>query len=429
VVGCLRGPNSVLTLSCSCYSIVAGTFAKLVKAYSHELEDCVVPNGIEPKWERDLKNRVLITGGAGFIGIRVARNLLNHGHEVSILDGFIPQIHGSNAELPADLRDAVQLFRGDVRDASLCARALQDQHILVHLAAETGTGQSMYRVRHYSDVNIGATATLLELLLEGKQSVQNVVVASSRAIYGEGAAQCPEHGRVYPDARSKESMEAKDFEPKCPFCGCSTRMVATPEEAPFRPSSLYGLTKQVQEQMVLMYAATLGINGFGLRYQNVYGPGQSLKNPYTGILAIFSNQARANEPIYIFEDGKESRDFVYVDDVVEATVRAVEAPPQAPVALNVGTGVPVTVDEVVRHTLAYFSSSSKVTVTGAFRKGDIRHNCADTEKMQTTLGFVPGWKFENGLREFLTWAAGEQLEARSYEQSLAEMRAKGLMHG
>jgi dTDP-L-rhamnose 4-epimerase len=372
---------------------------------------------------------VLITGGAGFIGSRVARSLLSAGHEVSILDNFSPQIHGDNAGLPADLRDCVQLFRGDVRDVSLCQRALEGQQVLVHLAAETGTGQSMYRVRHYTDVNIGATASLMELLLTGKYPVRSVVVASSRAIYGEGAARCPEHGVVYPNARSKEAMEAGDFEPKCPCCGHATTAVPTPEDAPFRPSSLYGLTKQVQEQMVLMYAATLGINGFALRYQNVYGPGQSLKNPYTGILAIFSNLARANEPIYIFEDGQESRDFVYVDDVVEATLRCVEAPAQKPVALNVGTGLPVTVAEVVTATLTYFSSSSKVAVTGAFREGDIRHNFASVERLRATLGFVPGWRFEDGLRKFLAWAGGQRLEERNYEQSLAEMRAKGLMHG
>jgi len=376
-----------------------------------------------------LKNRVLITGGAGFIGSRVARKLLSRGHEVSILDCFTPQIHGNHAELPVDLRDSVQLFRGDVRDASLCARALEGQNVLVHLAAETGTGQSMYRVRHYSDVNIGATASLMELLLEGKYPVQSVVVASSRAVYGEGAAQCPQHGLVFPDARSKVSMEARDFEPKCPRCGRSTGMFATSEEAPLRPSSLYGLTKQVQEQMVLMYASTLGINGFALRYQNVYGPGQSLRNPYTGILAIFSNQARADEPIYIFEDGKESRDFVYVDDVVEATVRSIEAPPQRPVALNVGTGNAVTVAQVVEQTVAYFSSRSEVTVTGAFREGDIRHNCANVEKLKTTLDVVPGIRFEEGLRAFLLWASGEQPEERNYEQSLAELRKMGLMHG
>jgi dTDP-L-rhamnose 4-epimerase len=373
--------------------------------------------------------RVLITGGAGFIGSRLARRLLALGHEVSILDKFSPQIHGDNADLPADLRSSVQLFRGDVRDLELCRRALEGQTVLVHLAAETGTGQSMYRVRHYTEVNIGATAGLMELLLSGKFPLHTMVVASSRAIYGEGAAQCPAHGLVYPDARSRHTMEAGDFEPKCPHCGSATSMLPTSEEAPLHPSSLYGLTKQVQEQMVLMYAATLGINGFALRYQNVYGPGQSLKNPYTGILAIFSNQARANEPINIFEDGRESRDFVHIDDVVEATRLCVEASAQRPIALNVGTGVAVTVAEVVKHTLDYFSSSSQVTVTGAFRLGDIRHNCASVERLRATLGFVPSRQFAGGLREFLAWASGERLEARNYEQSLDEMRKAGLMYG
>jgi dTDP-L-rhamnose 4-epimerase len=376
-----------------------------------------------------VNQRVLITGGAGFIGSRVARKLLSTGYEVSILDNFSPQIHGDNSELPADLRDSVQLFRGDVRDVGLCEQALKGQQVLVHLAAETGTGQSMYRVRHYSDVNIGATSSLMEILLAGKSPMESMVVASSRSIYGEGAGQCGEHGVVYPNARSNKAMEGGDFEPKCPHCGEATAMVPTTEAAPFRPSSLYGLTKQVQEQMVLMYAGTLGINGFALRYQNVYGPGQSLKNPYTGILAIFSNQARANEPIYIFEDGLESRDFVYVDDVVEATVRCIAAPAQRPVALNVGTGIAVTVADVVKNIIAYFSSSSTATVTGAFREGDIRHNCASVEKLRNTLDFVPGWRFEDGLREFLAWAEGQRLETRGYEQSLAEMRKMGLMHG
>jgi dTDP-L-rhamnose 4-epimerase len=376
-----------------------------------------------------LKDRVLITGGAGFIGSRVARKLLRAGHEVSLLDSFSPQIHGNDAELAADLRGSVQMFRGDVRDRDLCQRALVGQNVLIHLAAETGTGQSMYRVHHYTDVNIGGTAGLMELLLTGRYPVRTLVVASSRSVYGEGAAECPQHGVVYPEARTKAAMEAGDFEPKCPRCGHSTTLAATPEEAPLRPSSLYGLTKQMQEQMTLLYASTLGINGFALRYQNVYGPGQSLKNPYTGILAIFSNQARANEPIYIFEDGQESRDFVYVDDVVEATVRCLDAPAQSPVALNVGTGLPVTVTEVVRHTLQHFSSRSAVTVTGAFREGDIRHNCAKIERLRRILDFEPRWRFADGLREFLNWAGEQRLEARNYEQSLAEMRDKGLMHG
>lgn len=376
-----------------------------------------------------MKDRVLITGGAGFIGTRVARRLLRDGFEVSVLDNFSPQIHGDSTKLPEDLRGVVRLYRGDVRNRDLCTKAMADAQVLVHLAAETGTGQSMYQVQHYTEVNIGATAGLMELLLASKHDLRSMVVASSRAVYGEGAAVCPEHGTVYSKARSRAAMEAGQFEPQCPVCKRPTTMAVTTEDAPFRPSSLYGLTKQVQEQLVLMYAKTLGINGFGLRYQNVYGPGQSLKNPYTGILAIFSNQARASEPIYIFEDGKESRDFVYVDDVVEATVRCVIAPAMEPIALNVGTGTAVSVNEVVENILSYFKSGSKVSVTGAFREGDIRHNCASTALLEQTLGFVPSLKFADGLREFLSWVEQQALGAMTYERSLQELRTKGLMHG
>jgi len=373
--------------------------------------------------------RVLITGGAGFIGSHLARQLLNRGFEVTILDNFSPQIHGQNRDLPRDLAGSVRLIRGDIRDPRTCELALEQQKVVVHLAAETGTGQSMYQVRHYSEVNISGTATMMELLLSGRYPVQNLVVASSRAVYGEGAALCPEHGQVFPHARTQQSMEAGCFEPTCPFCGSTTAMLPTPEEAPFGPMSFYGLTKQVQEQMVLMYAETLGINGFALRYQNVYGPGQSLKNPYTGILAIFSSRARAHEPIYIFEDGKESRDFVYVDDVVEATMRCIEAPVQKPITLNVGTGTAVSVVDVVRHVTSFFSSSSAVSITGAFRKGDIRHNCANVDRLQATLGFVPQRQFGDGVLKFLAWAGGERIEDIGYDHSLDEMRSRGLIHG
>ncbi|HWA96165.1 MAG TPA: NAD-dependent epimerase/dehydratase family protein [Terracidiphilus sp.] len=376
-----------------------------------------------------MSRRILITGGAGFIGSRVARSLLTAGLEVSILDNFIPQIHGDNTELPEHLRNSVQLFRGDVRDIDLCARALEGCQALVHLAAETGTGQSMYQVRHYSDVNVTATAGIMELLLSGRYSLQSMVVASSRAVYGEGAARCSEHGVVYPLGRRKEAMQAGDFEPHCPYCGKITAMAPTTEDAPLHPLSLYGLTKQVQEQMALMYAATLGINGFALRYQNVYGPGQSLRNPYTGILAIFSNRARTNKPIYIFEDGRESRDFVYIDDVVEATVRCIQAPAQEPVALNVGSGTPTSVYEVVQQIVRYYKSSSEVIVNGVFREGDIRHNCADLQRLHSSFGFTPGTPFEAGLRKFLAWAEEHEPVRLNYERSLHEMREAGLLHG
>ncbi|MBZ5489503.1 MAG: NAD-dependent epimerase/dehydratase family protein [Acidobacteriia bacterium] len=373
--------------------------------------------------------KILISGGAGFIGTHVARRLLDNGYEVTVLDNFSEQIHGKDRELAPDLRGEVRLVVGDVRDEDAWRKALLGQEVVLHLAAETGTGQSMYRVRHYTDVNIAGTSTLVELLLAGNTQVQSLIVASSRAVYGEGAYKCGEHGTVYPAGRVVADMKKGEYEPKCPVCSLACLTIPTTEEAPFRPSSLYGLTKQVQEQMALLYAHTLGINGFALRCQNVFGPGQSLKNPYTGILAIFSNQARANEPIYIFEDGKESRDFVYIDDVVEATVRCVEAKPQPPAALNIGSGRSVSVQQVAEAIVRHFNSKSEVIVNGAFREGDIRHNTADLSRAKNVLGFSPAWKFADGLQEFLMWSERQDAGTALYEHSLAEMREKGLMHG
>ena len=192
--------------------------------------------------------------------------------------------------------------------------------------------------------------------------------------------------------------------------------------------SMYGLTKQVQEQAVLLFARTRGINGFGLRYQNVYGPGQSLKNPYTGILAVFSNLARQNLPIEIYEDGLESRDFVYIDDVVEATLRSINYPGQFVGALNVGSGEATSVITVAQEIKAFFKSNSTIGVTGAFRMGDIRHNIADVAKLEKVLGFVPGVPFKQGLANFSGWAAGQAPEDKAaYLRSVSELAARGLM--
>ena len=273
-----------------------------------------------------MKAKVLITGGAGFIGTHVARRLLQSGHQVTILDNFSPQIHGDITDLPADLRDDAKLIRGDVRDPEIWEKALVDCEVVLNLAAETGTGQSMYEVSRYEQVNVAGTANLYQALASNPQRrVERIVVASSRSIYGEGAYRCPNEGLVYPVSRSTADKLAGHFDPLCPVCGGACDSVPTPEQAPFQPSSFYGLTKQVQEQMTLLFGDALGIPSFALRYQNVLGPGQSLKNPYTGILAVFSNLARAGSEMNVFEDGMESRDFVYIDDVVQATTTCVES--------------------------------------------------------------------------------------------------------
>lgn len=377
----------------------------------------------------DFKRNILITGGAGFIGLNLCRALLKGGANIRILDSFSPQIHATDT-VPPDLAGTVELIKADIRVRDAMRRALSGVDSVVHLAAETGTGQSMYEIERYFSVNVQGTATLLDLLQNDDcgKSLRSIVVASSRAVYGEGAYQCHTHGMVFPEQRGRERMSSGAFDPVCPACGSPMSLLPTPELAPFMPMSMYGLTKQVQEQAVLLFARTRGINGFGLRYQNVYGPGQSLKNPYTGILAVFSNLARQNQPIDIYEDGLESRDFVYIDDVVEATVRSVNYDGQFVGALNVGSGQATSVMTVAQEIKSFFDSESTIKVTGAFRMGDIRHNIADVSTLEKVLGFVPSVTFKQGLSNFLDWAAVQAPEDKAaYLRSVSELAARGLM--
>jgi dTDP-L-rhamnose 4-epimerase len=374
--------------------------------------------------------KVLVTGGAGFIGAHLVRRLLDEGCAVSVVDNFSSQVHGDVHDLAPDLKNHVQLFRGDVRDRDLVCRAMENQDTIVHLAAETGTGQSMYEVRRYQDANIGGTATIIDVLVNRTTSrVSKILVASSRAVYGEGQYRCAEHGTVYPGTRRLDRLLAGKYDPVCPICQSECIPEATAEDCPIRPLSFYGLTKQVQEDLVLMFARTCGLSAYTLRYQNVYGPGQSLSNPYTGILAIFSSLARANSPIQIFEDGEESRDFVFVEDAVEATWRCVREDACSVEAFNVGTGERTAVLQVAKGIVEFFGSSSEISITGAFRQGDIRHNYADISKVQNALGFTPRFIFREGLRGFLDWTEGREGISAGYESSLNEMRERGLLYG
>ena len=374
--------------------------------------------------------RILITGGAGFIGTHLTRHLLDRGHGVTILDNFLSQVHGDRQTPAVDIAAHVRLVVGDVADAPTLSSALDGVDAIVHLAAETGTGQSMYEVSRYARTNLQGTALLYDLLAKTpKHNVTKIVVASSRAIYGEGAYHCLHHGVVYPKSRTSAEKKASLFDPVCPICSEHCESVPTPESAPLQPSSYYGLTKQVQEQTVLLFGETLGISSMALRYQNVYGPGQSLTNPYTGILAIFSNLARTGRQLQIFEDGLESRDFVYVDDVVRATACCVLGNFQGSHCVNIGSGARTSVLEVANGINDFYGGHSKVRVTGEFRDGDIRHGFADLSRVQSLLHYEPKWGFDLGLRKFLEWASQSQPEVGAYEQSLVEMKEKGLLHG
>lgn len=373
--------------------------------------------------------KVLITGGAGFIGSRLARKLHAQGAIVTVLDNLSEQIHGRDAVFPASLLEVAHCVRGDICDKSKVETLVGDQEVIVHLAAETGTGQSMYAVEHYSQVNLQGTAVLLDILMNNRPvALRKLVVASSRAVYGEGQYHCTTHGTVYPAARTSTSMAVGAFDPICPHCSASVTVEATAEPTPFGPSSFYGLTKQVQEQMVLMFASALGIDGFAMRYQNVYGPGQSLNNPYTGILAVFSNIVRQGKALNIFEDGLESRDFVFIDDVVDATAACIAPEIHGVMALNVGSGVRTTVTEVAQAIVEYFHADVPLQVSGAFRIGDIRHNVADISRIQALTGYEPRWSFHDGLKQFLDWASGYAAsDAAGYERSLEELAERGLI--
>ena len=373
---------------------------------------------------------ILITGGAGFIGSRLARALKQRGATVTVLDNMSPQIHGSNPRTSALFKaidGQVRFIEADVTNREALTAALAGQHAVVHYAAETGTGQSMYQIDHYARINVGGTALLLDILANQPHSVQRVVVASSRSIYGEGKYHSAEHGVVYPGHRSAAVMSAGQFEVQHPAGGSALQLLATDEDSLIHPSSVYGITKQVQEQLVMTVCPTLNIAGVALRYQNVYGPGQSLSNPYTGILSIFSNLIMSGKPINIFEDGLESRDFVYIDDVVAATVQSLFNPAAANAVFNVGSGTPVDVMTVARTLVRLLGTEVPIAVSGNFRIGDIRHNYACLQKAQRLLGFTPQFNFEAGIRLFCDWVKTHGPVQSDYEGSIAEMKQKGLL--
>ncbi|MFG6476095.1 NAD-dependent epimerase/dehydratase family protein [Microbacterium sp. P06] len=377
-----------------------------------------------------MPEHVLITGGAGFIGTRLAARFAREGHTVSVLDALSPQVHGVGATpsspLLQPLKKTATVHHGSVTSTDDVRRALSGVTLVVHLAAETGTGQSMYEIDRYVNANVGGTAKILDLLANEKHSVRRIVVASSRSIYGEGAYETADGQVVYPPHRSDTDMSGGDFDVHMPGFGPLT-MIPTDENATLHPSSVYGITKQMQESLIMTVSPTIGIEPVSLRYQNVYGPGQSLKNPYTGILSIFSTLIRQGKEINIFEDGLESRDFVYIDDVVEATYIAATHARAAGGVFNVGSGVATTVNEVVRELCAAFGTDVPTRVTGNYRLGDIRHNVADTRRLRDILGYTPQVAFADGVGRFVEWVQSEPLESDSYERSLDEMATRNLL--
>ena len=375
---------------------------------------------------------VLVTGGAGFIGSEVVRALNAHtGCKVRVLDSLTEQIHGGNPEssyLYQSIQNQCEFIRGDVRDFDTVASALEDVDYVIHLAAETGTGQSMYMINQYNSVNIMGLSNIFQALsLKGNDNtVRKIILSSSRSVYGEGKYECPNCGVVYPQGRSTSNMLHGDFSMYCDVCNIRLTLIPTTEDSQTSPNSLYAFTKLAQESMIQTMCPAMNIDYTIFRFQNVYGVGQSLKNPYTGILSIFSALLLDNKDINIFEDGKESRDFIHVKDIAVAVVRSLYSSASNGEIINLGSGKGTSVIEVAETLKKIYGSTSTLNITGDFRIGDIAHNIADTTKAQELLSFVPLIPLHQGLTEFCKWVLSQETDNSRYEQSLMEMEQSGM---
>jgi dTDP-L-rhamnose 4-epimerase len=376
--------------------------------------------------------RILVTGGAGFIGSHLVPALVHSGFEVRVLDTLSAQVHGP---VPSGLewlrRPGIEFIRGSVTCEADVRAALTAVDAVVHLAAETGTGQSMYEIARYSAANVHGTALLADALANDKHHrVRRVVLASSRAIYGEGAyvcRACASERRLYPEARSAQQLAAHRWDPSCPSCGKALTAVPTREDDAVRPASIYAATKAAQEDLVRIACSALGIGYTTLRLQNVYGEGQSLNNPYTGVLSIFSTRIRRGLHLPIFEDGQETRDFVHVEDVARAFLSSLKSVTPANQVVNVGAGIGSSIADTAAQLSAAFGAPRNLVVTGEYRVGDIRHNCADIGRLRAVLDCEPQIGLQEGMKRFAAWVLTQPLAEDRLDSANAEMKARKLM--
>ena len=370
--------------------------------------------------------RVLITGGAGFIGGHLADLLLAKGREVCILDDLDPQVHGRSRK-PSYVPPRARLMRGSVLDRAALRRALKGASQVVHLAARVGVGQSMYEPVRYVEANALGTAVLLEELLRIAKAgrPRRLIVASSMSLYGEGAYRCPACGPVAVELRPEERLKAGLWEPACPACQGPAEPVPTPETKLPAPTSVYAVTKRDQEELCLSVGRAYGLPTLALRFFNVYGPRQALSNPYTGVAAIFASRLLNGRPPLVFEDGRQSRDFVHVADIARAVALGLEREDVPFGTFNAGSGRRTTVLEAARALARALGRPIEPRVLGTFRRGDIRHCFADISRIKRELGFEPAVGLEDGLRELAAELASQR-PADNVEKAYRELKARGL---
>ncbi len=369
-----------------------------------------------------MKMKTLVTGGAGFIGSHLVRELVGRGDEVVVLDSMEEQVHNG---APVDLPDSVELIVGDVGNVALADRALAGVDRVVHLAAAVGVGQSMYEIARYTELNTMATARFLERLVAARPLPARLVVASSMSIYGEGEYRCQVHGHQSPPPRAEEQLLAREWELFCPGCGERLEPVATSETKPLLPTSIYAINKRDHEEMSLVTGAAYGIPTVALRFFNVYGEGQALSNPYTGVAAIFASRLLNGKPPLVFEDGKQSRDFTHVSDIVAGIIGALESDKAPGHAINLGTGRSTSVARVAEVLGEGIGVDVEPEFNERYRAGDIRHCYADISRAEELLGYAPKVTFELGMAALVAWLE-DQHAVDHVDDAAGELAERGL---
>lgn len=368
--------------------------------------------------------KVLVTGGAGMIGSHLVDRLLERGDEVRVLDNLDRRVH-PDGERPDYLPAGIGWIHGDIRDPRRLREALAGADAVVHLAAIVGGLQSQYRNQEYIDVGLGGTALLIDLLIHEFRSVKRIVVASSGSIYGEGKYGCPDHGIFYPSSRSEKETTEDGWDVRCPACGGRAEPIPVDELSPPRPLSTYAIVKKGQEDLVLNFGRTFGRHAAALRFFSVYGPRQSMHNPYSGVLSIFANRLLNGLPPVLYEDGRQLRDFVSVHDAVSAVLSALQRPDCSGEAINVAGGTPKTIGEVSAVVARALGSEHEPAVRPQMRRGDVRHCLADLTKADRLLGYRPAIPFDEGVRALVSWAMAHP-SADVFEIGAGELERHGI---
>lgn len=369
--------------------------------------------------------KVLVTGGAGFIGSYIVDKLVETGHDVRVYDSLDPQVHPGGLP-PSYLNKDAEFIKGDVRDRDGLKKAIKGIEIIFHEAACVGVGQSQYEIKKYADVNIGGTANLFDILAQERHRVKKVMIAASMSSYGEGAYRCRNCGIVNFEMRNGKDLKRKYWEPFCQKCRRPLSPVPTSEEKERNSFSIYALTKRVQEDMGAVFSKAYNFPVISLRYFNVYGPRQSLSNPYTGVCAIFISRLKNRKAPVVYEDGGQTRDFISVHDVAMANIFSMKAKIGGFNTYNVGTGRQMAVKEIATRLAGYMGSRISPQITQKYRKGDIRHCYADTTRIEKDMGFRPKTHFDSGMRELLEWS--KKVKARDrFSFMERELFKKGLL--